>query len=543
MSLIKNIAQKLRKWADATEAASNFWEQPDPANGSGSAAVRQLSNGAMTIDSPLLYLGTGDVIRTSELAEGVAVFGATGSGKSSSIAALLAQQLLAATLDAAKIGFIVLIAKPDDAGIWQRYAARAGRSNDVIMLEAGGDHGFNFMEQEAARATKLGLRLTENLVSMFIEILTITQGQKQHSDTFWIDSAKELMRNALDLLQAAGIKPSIFTLCDIIESAPLTVEQAESEDWQQKSDCYKAIAKAAEKFAGLKKKLSTLPAKERERLQSAERDFKTAHDYFMVKFPEMDERPRSGVLMMFSSLIDMFRRGEMADLFCGKTTFSLEDIERGKILILNLPVLGAMRESGRMAQILMKYLFQRHSQARDVSISPAPVVIFADEAHYFTSPNDVLFMTTARSSRTITIFISQTLRNYQEVLGNRGEISADALLAGFQTKVFCCNGEDFTNQWASRLIGSTWQYKASSGGGQNTHDITPGTGYNSNINVNEQLAAQIEPRRFSELRKGGPANGCYVDCILFQPGKQWANGKNHLEITLNQKQINGEEGR
>ena len=158
---------------------------------------------------------------------------------------------------------------------------------------------------------------------------------------------------------------------------------------------------------------------------------------------------------------------------------------------------------------------------------------------YFTSQNDVMFMTTARSSRTITVYISQTIRNFQEVLGSKGEISADALLAGFQTKVFCCNGDDYSNQWASRLIGSTWTSKGSYSKGQSQQDSSPGLTRNDGFNVNEQLGAQIDPVKFTQLRKGGVANQFFVDCIIFQPGKSWGNGKNHLEITLNQKQING----
>ena len=540
MNILHNVSQHLRQWAELAEALASQWHALAPAKGDRTP----LRLAAFDLDSPLLMFGSGDAIRSAELCEGVAILGATGSGKSSSIGALLAQQLLAARLwDGKRVGFLVLCAKPDECKTWQQYAERTGRKDDLIVMEARGDEAFNFLEWEAAKAKRQGVKLTENIVSMFMEVLSVTQGQKQHSDSFWIDATRELMRNAIDLLQAGGNKVTLHSLCEIIDTAPLTHEEAASEEWQESSFCYQSITGAAEAFAAMKLTVKNLPAKERDRFHSEERDFKTAHDYFMVKFPAMDERPRSGVLMMWSSLIDMFRRGVMADLFCGKTTFDLEDIEQGKVLILNLPALGVMKESGRIAQILMKYLFQRHIQARDVSLSPCPAVIWADEAHYFTSQNDVLFMTTARSSRTITVYISQTMRNFQEVLGNKSEISADALLAGFQTKIFCCNGDDYTNQWGSRLIGSTWQFKTSTTTGRTTQTLNPGESNNDGSSTQEQLCAQIDAVKFTLLRKGGAANNFYVDCVIFQPGKRWGNGKNHLEITLNQKQINGEERR
>lgn len=534
MSLLKKISNGLHHLARVADVINDqVLQQPNPFNGN--SAPRQLAPPTLTLDSPLLFFGNGDIVRISELMEGVFIGGATGSGKSSSIGALLAQQLLAASLwDGKKIGFVVLCAKPDECGTWKRYLARTGRADDAIILEAGGDHAYNFFEEEAKANPD-----TENLIAMFLEVLSITQEKKQSNDSYWMDGVRELMRNGIDLLKASREKMTLNALCSIIDQAPLSIADADSKEWQESSYCYKAIEKAAAYFADVKQKLPQLSAKEREQFQSEERDFKVAYDYFLSKFPALDERPRSGIVSMWGGLVDMFRRGVMADLFCGKTTFSLSDIEQGKILILNLPILGAMKETGRIAQILMKYLFQRHIQARDVSLSPCPVVIWADEGHYFCSKNDILFMTTARSSRTITVYVSQTIRNFQEVLGSKGEISADALLAGFQTKVFCCNGDDFTNQWASRLIGSTWTTKGSYSKGQSQQDLNPGTTRNNGFNVNEQLTAQIDSTHFTQLRKGGVSNNFYVDCVIFQPGKCWANGKNHLEITLNQKQING----
>ena len=535
MSFLRKFSDGLRSLAVITDAISSQLQQPNPYNGN-NLPLRQIAPPALTLDSPLLLFGNGDIVRISELMEGVFIGGATGSGKSSSIGALLAQQLLAVRLwDGKKIGFMVMCAKPDEIGVWRRYLARTGRTNDAIILEAGGDHAYNFFEQEA-----LSNPDTENLIAMFLEVLSITQEKKASSDSYWMDGVRELMRNGIDLLKASREKMTLNALCSIIDQAPLSIADADSKEWQESSYCYQAIEKAAGYFSGMKGTLQSLSPKEREKLQSEERDFKVAYDYFLSKFPALDERPRSGIVSMWGGLVDMFRRGTMADLFCGKTTFSLSDIEQGKILILNLPVLGAMKETGRIAQILMKYLFQRHIQARDVSVSPCPVVIWADEAHYFTSQNDVMFMTTARSSRTVTVYISQTIRNFQEVLGSKGEISADALLAGFQTKVFCCNGDDYSNQWASRLIGSTWTSKGSYNKGQSQQDANQGTTRNEGFNVNQQLTAQIDAVKFTQLRKGGVANHFYVDCIIFQPGKSWANGKNHLEITLNQKHINGE---
>jgi type IV secretory pathway TraG/TraD family ATPase VirD4 len=536
MSAFRKFSQFLTQSANLVEKLGQQWEQPLRAfNATAPPPGRQLAAG-IDLDNPLLMFGSGDVVRISVLFEGVFITGATGSGKSSAPGALLAQQKLSVRLwDGKKIGFLILCAKPDECSTWKKYASRTGRENDLIILEAGGDHAYNFFEEEAKANPD-----TENLIAMFLEVLSITQEKKQSNDSFWMDATKELMRNGIDLLKASKEKMTLNALCSIIDDAPLSIADADAKEWRENSHCYQAIEKAGAYFAGVKKRLSQLSNKEREQFQSEERDFKAAHCYFLSKFPSMDERPRSGVVMMWNGLVDMFRRGTMADLFCGKTSFHLSDLEQGKILILNLPVLGKSKETGRIAQILMKYLFQRHIQARDVSLSPCPVVVWADEAHYFVSENDVKFATTARSSRTITVYISQTIRNFQEVLGQKGEISADALLAGFQTKIFCCNGDNFSNKWASELIGQTWQLKTSTNAGRNDHNLNPGEGSSEGSSTQEQLCSQIDPIRFTQLRKGSAINQFFVDCIVFQPGKRWMNGKNHIEIALNQKRINGE---
>jgi hypothetical protein len=88
----------------------------------------------------------GDGMRISDAASGVAVFGATGSGKTSGIDQQLAKAYLRAGF-----GGIALCAKAGEARQWQAWAEQTGRSADLVIVEPGGDARFNWMDYEANR--------------------------------------------------------------------------------------------------------------------------------------------------------------------------------------------------------------------------------------------------------------------------------------------------------------------------------------------------------------------------------------------------------
>src|ERR1035438_2846745 len=71
---------------------------------------------------------------------GVAVFGATGSGKTSGPAKHLAWGYLAAGF-----GGLVLCAKKEERLQWQKWAQETGREDDLVIIDGGGTFRFNFL--------------------------------------------------------------------------------------------------------------------------------------------------------------------------------------------------------------------------------------------------------------------------------------------------------------------------------------------------------------------------------------------------------------
>lgn len=140
------------------------------------------------------------------------------------------------------------------------------------------------------------------------------------------------------------------------------------------------------------------------------RDYKIARTYFYEEFAHLDERTKSNTVSSFSVTADTMQRGELARCFSAEhSSLDLDSLYRdGKILIVDYNV----KEWGRMGQYaagIVKYCFQTMIEQRpDISDPNAlPVFLWADECQFFSIENDQKFQTTARSSRTLTVYATQ----------------------------------------------------------------------------------------------------------------------------------------
>ena len=58
----------------------------------------------------------------------------------------------------------------------------------------------------------------------------------------------------------------------------------------------------------------------------------------------------------------------------------------------------------------------------------------------------------------------------------------------------------------------------------------------SSSGMSEQMEFEVQPRRFTNLRSGGPQNGFQVDAILYQGGRVFEEtGKTWLPVTFDQR--------
>ena len=267
-------------------------------------------------------------------------------------------------------------------------------------------------------------------------------------------------------------------------------------------------------------------------------EFEIARTFFLEEFAHLDERTRSNTVSSFSVTADSMQRGELARCFSApESTLHLEDIYRNhKILIVDYD----QKSWGRMGQYaagIIKYCFEMMIERReDISNNDAPpVFLWADECQFFSLDYDQKFQTTARSSRTLTVYATQNLGNLYDGYGKE---KASSLLGNLGTKFFCQNGEFETNEWASKSIGQEiilrknktyGDSKSSSMKGDDNKSLSFSEGYS------EQKDYRVDPADFSTLQTGGPRGQCKVGFIFWQSGRILNNGSVYVRSTLEQQ--------
>lgn len=456
--------------------------------------------------------GNGQAFRLADAQTGVCVFGATGSGKTSGPAKHLAYGYLAADF-----GGLILCAKKEERHQWEKWAADCGRSEDLVIVNASGEHRFNFLEWEASRPEEGG-GLTINIVALLDEIAGAIANAAGKADggtgdnKFWEDALHHMNVNLVDLPVFAGLRVSLPLLRSIVNSAPQSLAQVADPKWQEASACA-AILREADKAT----------AKADANIRA---DFEECRNYWLQEFPVLSEKPRSIISLSFSMLVRPLITRPLRRLFSEDTNIRPEDTFKGKIIIVDLPV-QEFRLAGRVANLVWKYCFQIAVLRR---MQPAngflrPVFLWADEAQNFITKFDAEYQAVARSAGGCTVFLTQNRESYRRVLGN--DDAVDSLLGNLQAKFFCQNSGD-TNEWAAKLLGERWVQVNSTNVGQSRNDGTqiaaPDANHSAGVTRSEQRRYFVEPSRFTTLKRGGALNNYQVQAIVYNGGTLFPNG-------------------
>ena len=455
------------------------------------------------LSQPLVRLTPSDVLTLRDAFEGIHIFGGLGSGKTSGSGQTIARSFLQAGY-----GGLVLTAKPDEADTWVRYCRETGRSASLVRF--GPDHPwrFNFIDYEMRRPGR-GAGITSNLVSLFEEVLEVHHpGKVLGGDPYWREARSQLLRNAVDLIKLAGHKVTMDDVAAVIRSAPLSPEEASDATWRSRSRCAELLKAALDH-----------PQPD----PTAEGDLNHVATYFMDEFAKLDRKPRSSVVSMVGALTDTLLRGDVRELLLTKTTIVPEVITQGVVMVLDMPT-HEYRDAGRFVQVLIKTIFQRMVERRDArSDTTRPVFLWADEAQLFTSGYDPTFQTTARSTKTATVYLSQNLPNYYDSFGgdSAGHARTKKLLGAFGIKVFHANGDTETNEYAERLIGRDVQLRRSESTSYPA-DYGPhnGTPLQTTFGTSEIMESLVPARTFTELQRGG-YNRNFTEAIVFRAGEPW----------------------
>lgn len=474
---------------------------------------------------PLLNFGSpdndADVWRIRDACEGVVVFGAVGSGKTSGSGAAIARAYLHAGF-----GGLVLTAKPDEAKRWLRLCEETGRGGDCVHVTPLSGHKLNILQYESQRPGSR-MAVTDDLITLFrciLDSISRNQGTRNANEEFWTNSTNQLMRQLFDLFLLAGEPLAMDRFVRFMNLAPQDSEQ----DWTQ-----------IKPFADL---IDRARANADKGSEADKRIFAEAFDYWTKDLPRITAATRSGIVTGFSAMANSLGGRGIYEMVNTETNLTPEMILSGKVVIMDVPLKGNV-QGGRMVQTIWKLLFQQAVERRSDKGEPTarPAFLWEDEGHLFFFQNDVEFQPTARDIRAPHVIMSQNIHNFLQEGHNQHAMQS--VFSAMNTYILHCNGDLETNCWASDRIGEEKKLKLTTDGllkPLRHQDISFFERSQQEVRsvgqfgLSEKTKSSLRPEDFSKLKRGGDGT---CEAVVLWLSHQFAvnKGRNFCVLTFEQE--------
>jgi len=448
------------------------------------------------------------------------ILGTTGSGKSSGSAAYLALSYLEADF-----GGIVLTAKTEEADYWE-YLCKAGgkKPEQIKRFSAESPYQFDPMlyqsRVEGSDDTMVLVALLMSLSKIADRVNGLTGSGK---DPFWENAARRLLSNVIELLQMSDNDVSFTNIDKLIRSsiAYAALKQKMGDNLIIEDHSPAKFLTGAIKIMASK---STLPKS----MRKAEK----VMNYFQDDFTRIPENTRNSILETIYTIINPFLGGFLAEKFTGglspeilpETTY-----EDGNVIILDFSIKDKY-EAGAMAQGIFKKMMQRTIERRTmVDDNDRPVFIFCDEAQFFLDKSDYLFLTTARSKRCCSVYITQSISNFLAVMPeSNNQNIVDSLISNLVTKIIHAGTDTYTNNLIAEMIGKHYARITDIDFGEAEKD--------DGVSKIWDYRYHVEPNDFLDLKTGRKENDYKVEAYILSLGK-WSNGKHYQKFTFDQRVI------
>ncbi|QEL18775.1 type IV secretory system conjugative DNA transfer family protein [Limnoglobus roseus] len=467
------------------------------------------------LDRVLIWWSDKDPLTVRDLLNGgIAIFGRTGSGKTSSSGKCLARGIVGLP----GTGGLILAAKPEDIDDWKAIFAEAGRSRDLLVF-GGTDLRCNFLDY--IRQMGWDAREMAKMLMVIGEGLNSNDSKGGEDSDFWEKQQFRMIYFACLTVQLAYGKVSATNLQKFVSGAARTAAQVGDAAWS-KTFHPETIRLALNNV----------------KTQRDKHDLEQATEYNLRELPALADRTRSSIETGVFGILHVYCTGAVHDLVSTTTNCSPDDTLRGKFILVNL----APSDTGDLGLFVgggFKYLTQRLILKRKAEGNDPPHVIWADEAQTRVTSYDSHYLAQCRSHRGCMIYLSQSIHSYYSALGGeKGKHQADALLTNFAAgKVFHALGDVQTAEWAAGMIGKSLQTFV---GGSMAPQEEPWGELMGNSkytgSYSQHYEQILQPNTFlNGLRTGGEENGLICDCIVIRSGKAFASGDNWLLTYFSQK--------
>lgn len=397
--------------------------------------------------------------------QNIAIFGGIGSGKTTRAIQPLLVQLLEQPC-----GGLIFDIKGDFKSAVQTLAAETGRHIDLI---GPGHAGVNLLEGG----------LTPETASSFLKSCLLLNGGGK-GDSFWVDTATELCRNALGVLSFLDGRYSLHSLYQYLFDPSARAE------WD---------AQALDVLAGLDER--------------SQRLLRSYLSYQENVFSSFDEKVVAGVKASVAQILAPFNHPDLIDAFCvaGGGGANLAGAEQGDIFVVDMP-LSRWGLGGKVAYTLIKLRFFNLVQSRSAAPdwnqrkgSALPLFFLCDEYQEIVSASrdglsDLSFWDKSRSNRCVGIVSSQSVSSFYAAIGDR-EL-ADTVLSNFRQQICFRTEDEATIKRLNNLVGrvDVARYSYTQGEGTSSQPMAgTGTSQNASTQISYQERAVFNPQLFREL--------------------------------------------
>ena len=487
---------------------------------------------------------------------GIAVFGATGSGKTSACMRPFAEQLLAYRADDedSRLSALALEVKGDFCRQIREILQRHGRAGDYLEIRLDGDCRYNPLHNDLepyAQAYAVASLLTNlfgrgkepfwqqaytNLVKFIIQLHRVLDDYVTLFDVYRgavdPDRLQALIRRGRARFAESALLVPAQACLDHPELDRLDFEQAEGGLQRTPAE---PEARELLRRLGVAFQEKAVEADDPEERDRRER-FRAVERWFEHDWMRIESKLRTSIVEGVSVFLSLFDDNPAVKrTFCppkecydpeanadGRYGQPLppfsELIERGKVLALNFPV-SANPGLARAVGVFLKQDFQRAMMDRIPCMAAEPdrawrpVLFLCDEYHAFATvgednpTGDEKFFALSRQAKCIPVVATQSLSSLRSALP--GE-TWRTLLQTFRTKIFLALADDFSAKAASELCGREEQlrpqYSLSEAGQDSRVSLLGGRSVARRATVSAgrsyHFARQpvFEPKAFAELQ-------------------------------------------
>lgn len=329
------------------------------------------------------------------------------------------------------VGGLIFDIKGDFKESVYRFSAEANH-NRVVTIGVG------------QRRINLLKGLTPEQAASFLQSTFMLTGGS--TGDFWMQSATDLCRNALGLLQGLGDR--YYTLEYLFQYIFIEDVRAALDE---------EIMEMIENLNPMSREGRLLKA------------YKT---YYSSVFEHLDVKMKESIKGTLSVVLSPFQNPDLIDTF-SDNDYEMTDILNGDVVLVDLP-LALWGIGGKVVYTFIKLRFFNLLQMRqaDKSMSQNYVFFMCDEYQDIISASrqglsDLSFWDKSRSARCVGIVSTQSVNSFRSAIGN--PTLADTIMANFRQKIFFRTEDAATIRMMNEIAGKVEIQRESTSYGNNSN--------------------------------------------------------------------------